>query len=676
MRYKNQANEILDSSRMQLSTLLPSEWTEEHRVLTTDISPFPGRFTYKRTPYLREVVDCLSPYHDAKIIAVMKGSQIGFSTGVIESGIGYIIAESPSNILFLTGHTELAEEAMNKKIDQMIESCGLRSMIKPSIMRMKNQRTGDTSKGKEFPGGSLVAGSASNHKLLRQRSVRYGFIDDFDAAKKSTKESGDTTTMIEQRFAAYGDKMKLFYISTPERKESSNIEPVFLLGDQRRYHLPCPHCGTAIPLYWSVEIDDTDGREKGGLTWRTTAAGLLIPGTVEYVCQSCGVGFDDSNKGELLEAGHWKPMATPSQEGYYSYHISSLYAPPGMYDWEHYVREFIAACPEGQPRREEKYKAFINLVLGETYEKEGESPKANELQKNTRNYEPGVVPEKTSIRDGNGKVVLLTCAADMNGTEDDARLDYEVVAWSESGASYSIIQGSVGTFIYRESTKGMKEDRQKWTYHRGRTYSVWSEFERVLSAIYMTDTDRKMKIFISGLDCGYHSQHAYTFIDKTNMNVFGLKGKDVEVYTKSSTMSDVPAFRIAKERNKLFLVEVNAVKDDLAEIMKLKWDDMARDKQPPGFMNYPQPSKGMYSFKNFFAHYESEHRVFETKPSGAVVARWVKKSSNSQNHFWDVRVYNMAIKDILVSLVCKELKLKYYTWEDYVDLVLQRKKAA
>jgi hypothetical protein len=30
----------------------------------------------------------------------------------------------------------------------------------------------------------------------------------------------------------------------------------------------------------------------------------------------------------------------------------------------------------------------------------------------------------------------------------------------------------------------------------------------------------------------------------------------------------------------------------------------------------------------------------------------------------------MAVRDILVSLVCKELKMKTYGWTDYVDIVL------
>lgn len=668
-RYENQIADILDCARFLLSSVKPSEWCEQHRVMTSDVSPFPGKFSYDRTPYLREIVDCASPNHPAKIIAIMKGAQIGFSTGVIEAAIGWIISQNPGNILFLTGHSDLAEEAISQKIDQMIDSCGLRPFIRPNVLRAKNMRTGDTNKSKEFPGGSLVSGGAGNHKLLRQRSVRYGFIDDFDAAKKSSKESGSTTRMIEQRFAAYSDKMKLYYISTPEQKQVSNIEPVYLLGDQRKYHIPCPCCGEFIALEWSVLIEN-DNKEKGGITWQTDSNNKLIEGSVGYVCQKCSGFFTDANKYELNLQGVWKPTAEPSTIGYYSYHLSSLYAPPGMYDWEHYVRQYLEANPPGLPQKEELQKTFVNLCLGETFEPTGEAPKANELQKNIRPYEIGTLPQKLSDKDGNGNLVLLTCACDLNGVMDDARLDYEVVAWSESGANYSIEHGSIGTFVPREGAKKFKEDRERWTYETGKHNSVWKEFNKVLEKTYITDTGRKMKIFITGVDTGHYTLQAYSFIDSSNFNIVALKGDKENKFRKYGV--DTPVFKHAKERANLFLVEVNQIKDEIASHIKLKWDEGNDDRQPAWFMNYPTPSGGSYLFKNFFSHYEAEHRIVETKEGEGIAARWVKKQDNAQNHFFDVRVYNCVLREILTAMVCRELKIKNFSWGDYVNIVLGR----
>ena len=676
MSFENQFIELLEFTREKrlISTISPSEWVEKNRTMTSENSPFPGKFSYDRTPYLKEPINCLSQNHPAKRIVFMKGAQLGFSTGVIEGGIGWIIAESPGPILFLTGHAELSEEAMNGKIDQMIDSCGLRPLIRPNVIKKKNQRTGDTSKSKEFPGGYLLAGGAGNHKLLRQRSVRYGFVDDFEAAKGHSKESGNTSKMIEQRFAAYADKMKLFYISTPELKQTSNIEPMFLKGDQRRYKVPCPCCGEYIFLFWEISIDGTDDREKGGITWKLDDQGKLKPNSVGYICQKCGSFFDDSQKYEMNKAGFWEPTAESEEVGFYSYHLSSLYAPAGMYDWEHYVRQYLEAHPPGGEIKEDLMKAFRNLCLGETFEQGKKEISANKLQQNIRKYDIGTVPEKLSVADGNGRIVLLTCAADLNGIEQDARLDYEVVAWSESGSSYSVEHGSIGTFIPRENTRKEKVDRERWTYEWNKPRSVWPEFMKVLAAKYPVDGgERKMPIMMGGVDIGHYQHHAYTLLDKLNSPLrVGLKGSAESKIMRFGV--DVPNFRPLKERAGSFLVEVNAVKDDLSELINLNWSPSDDSGQPPGFMNFPIPSDFKYTYPTFFSHYEAETQVTETKEGLGIGARWVKKNSAVQNHFWDCRIYNLVLRDILVEKVCKELKIHKGTWGDYVAALMGRKK--
>lgn len=668
MNYEIVLSEILDFSGYMLSDIMPSTWNEHNRTMTSAVSNFPGKFNYDLTPYLKEIVNLLHPSSPAKRIAIKKGAQIGFSTGVIEAGIGWIISENPGNTLFLTGNSTLSEEAMSGKIDQMIDSCGLRPLIKPSVLRKRNQRTGDTNKSKEFPGGSLVAGSANNHSLLRQRSCKYGFIDDFEDARKSASDTGNTRILIEQRFASYSDSMKLFYISTPETKEGSNIEPVYLLGDQRKYFIPCPCCGEYIDLQWSVDTKVEKG-SAGGIVWKLDEVGKVIEGSVGYRCQLCGGFFDDRNKSELLRLGEWRATATASTVGYFSYHLSALYAPPGMFDWAHYVNQYLEADPPGGTRKEDLYQSFVNVVLGECYEPIGEAPKANMLQKNIRNYEIGIVPERVSMKDGNGKILLLTCACDLNGTEDDARLDYEVVAWSESGASYSVMMGSIGTFIPLEGSKKYKVDREHWTYRHNGSKSVWPVFNEVLETLWKTDTDRTMKIYMSGVDSGHYTEHAYEFVDKKNIiTTVALKGDKENKYRKF--WQNNATFKTGKERGNLYLVDVNMIKDQLAQIMKLRWDEGNDDSQPALFMNYPTPSGGKYLFENYFSHFESEMRKESRSKSGEIEGwMWQKVQGNSQNHFWDVRVYNMVLRDILVMLVCKEAKVKNYSWVDYVEIM-------
>lgn len=671
---QEQIEDVLESARYLISNVKPSVWTEEHRVMTSGVSPFPGKFSYDRTPYLREIVDCLQRSHPAKEIAVMKGAQIGFSTGVIESGIGYIISEDPGPVLFLTGHADLTEEAMSGKIDQMIDSCGLRSLIRPQVLRARNQRTGDTNKSKEFPGGSVTGGGANNHKLLRQRSAQYGFNDDLEAARNKSGESGNTVDLIRQRYAAYETKKKIYWISTPETTQNSNILPLFLRGDQRRYFIPCPCCGTYIPLFWDV-IANYDEREKAGITWKLDESGYVVPGSVGYICQDCGDFFDEKEKSEFLLRGKWEATAVPAAPGLYSYHLSALYAPPGMSTWEDYVRQYLEACPPNKPVKEDKFQTFTNLCLGEPYQPAGEAPKANDLQNNQIDYSIGMIPEKISEQHGNGKIILITCSCDLNGTPDDARLDWEVVAWSETGSRYSIDHGSIGTFVPREGSKRIKEDRERFTYQHNKPNSVWPIFiDTVVTKIYEVDTGRKMKIFITGVDCGYHTDFAYKFIDLYSGRglIVGLKGKDKNKYIRFS--ADLPSFRPAKERSKLYLVEVGRIKDRLAETIKLRYDNRNDQAQPPGFMNFPLPQGNKYLYKTYFSHFESEHCVIQSESGEGISAMWVKKGSTVMNHFWDVCVYNNVLKDVITSIICKQVGIKNYSWTDYVDIMLGRYK--
>lgn len=664
--YEQQAADIIDASTVRISDMRPSEWAEQNIVMP---KPFPGPLRYDKTPYTREIIDCLAPDHPAREIAVMGAAQFGKTATIITPAVGYIMANDPGNIIMTVGHDDLLTEAMDK-IDEMLDGTGLRSLIRPTAQRAKNQKTGDTNTVKQFPNGYLKLSSASNPKIWRQASYKFGLVDDFDAVKGASKAAGNIRDLILKRFTAYATTKKILYVSSPELKQTSNILQVYKLGDQRKFMVPCPCCGEFIELLWTVEGKKG---QMAGITWKDSDAGLLIEDSVGYICQVCGGFFTDQNKFDFVNRGYWRPTATPSRPDFFSYHMSALYSPHGMTSWADYVYKWKEIHPPGEQRKEEEYQTFVNLNLGDPYEQTGEAPKANELQKNIRPYDVGVIPEHLSEQDGNGKIVLLTCAADLNGVEDDARLDYEIMGWSESGSSYSVTHGSIGTFIPRENTLRNKKDRERWSYFHSKPNSVWPAFREVLNKKYQTDTGRNMAVFITGVDCGHYTNHAYDFLDKPNVSqglVVGLKGIKDQDFRKFGI--DTATFRPAKERASLYLLEVNQIKDYVSRLIKLKWDYGQDQFQPAGFMNYPTPEHGLYLFNNFFEHYEAEHRIIESKEGESVAARWVKKTSVAQNHFWDVRVYGHAVRDILVSIICKELKMKTYGWADYVDVVLGR----
>jgi phage terminase large subunit GpA-like protein len=607
MTYSHQAWEVLEAARVSISNIKPSDWAEKNVIMSGSI---PGPLRYDRTtPYTREIIDCFASDHPAREIAVMGSAQFGKTASVIIPAIGYLIANDPGNIIMTVGHEDLMEDAM-QRVDFMLDSTGLRKSIRSSANRARNTKSGDTNSIKEFPNGYFKLSGASNPKIWRQSSYKYGFIDDYDAVKSASKEAGSVRDLITKRFTTFHETRKILYMSSPELEQTSNILEVYLLGDQRKFMVPCPCCGEYIELLWSTTGPDD---APAGITWQLDDSGKLIEDTVGYTCQKCLGFFTDQKKIEYVSKGFWRPTATPFRPDFVSYHMSCLYSPAGMSDWLHYVYKYLECNPPGKPRIESKYQTFLNLDLGLPYRASGEAPKANDLQKNIRNYEIGTIPESISEKDGNGKIVLLTCACDLNGIVEDARLDYEIVGWSESGSSYSIAHGSIGTFVPREGAKKIKEDRARWTYEHNAPNSVWREMDKVLSEKYKTDTGRSMRILMAAIDTGHYTEQAYYYIDTANgrlptCRVTGFKG-DKSKFIRLS--ADLPTFKPAKERPNLYIIEVNAVKDDLASLIKLRRQD--GELQPPGFMNFPIPSDGKYLLTNYFSHYEAEHRVLSAK---------------------------------------------------------------
>jgi phage terminase large subunit GpA-like protein len=670
-------DEVFDAALFQLSDILPSDWSEKYRIMTSEVSNQQGPFSFKNSPYTLKIINTIAQNHPARVIVIMKGAQIGLSTSFIENAIGYIISEAPSNILFLVGHDDLVKKAM-AKVDNMLSTTGLRAsgVIRSNANRTTNNKTGDNDTLKEFAGGSLTLGP-TNHKSLRQASYKYGFIDDFEAMRSSSKESGDTVALIKQRFASFANTYKLCFISTPEVEETSNIKGEYEKGDKQKYHIPCPCCDELITLEWESECKNSEV-ERAGITWKLNEYGQLIEDSVGYICQLCGGFFDESHKNDFLlpvEFGgraDWFPTElNPKDPDYISFHISALYAPSYMFGWKHYVKQYLDANPVGADRDEAKHQTFMNLVLGLPYKMEGKKTSAKDLQKNIRQYQIGTIPDKLSISDGNGRIVLITIGADMNGKEDDARIDWEIVGWSESGSSYSIDQGSVGTFIPGESKQAVKVDRKKWTYRIGLENSVWPILEEIANRVLIRDSNNKTERIHAGcLDTGYFTtDYAYPYIEHSSFAWFGVKGdKATEIGIQQN--ADYKPFHRAKERSDLWILNVNLYKDHLATSMGKTWSEFLGSKQPGGFMNFPTPSDGKYLYHSYFIHFEGEEKISD---KGKFV--W-KKVQGKQNHFWDCRVYNMAARDLAIDEIFRhpEIKITNGTYADFVRLINSQNK--
>ena len=92
--------------------LLVSEWADRYRLLSPKSAAEPGRWRTGRTPYLKEIMDHLSPASAVQRVVFMKGSQIG-GTECGNNWIGYVIHMAPGPMMAVAPTVELAKRHSN-----------------------------------------------------------------------------------------------------------------------------------------------------------------------------------------------------------------------------------------------------------------------------------------------------------------------------------------------------------------------------------------------------------------------------------------------------------------------------------------------------------------------------------------------------------------------------------
>ena len=78
---------------------------------------------------------------------------------------------------------------------------------------------------------------------MKSTTVRTLIVDELDEFAANLHSGDDPVKMLDGRTSAYPGSYKRLYISTPTLAGLSRIDELFNKGDQRHYHVPCPHCG-------------------------------------------------------------------------------------------------------------------------------------------------------------------------------------------------------------------------------------------------------------------------------------------------------------------------------------------------------------------------------------------------------------------------------------------------
>lgn len=489
-------------------------------MLSTKEAAEPGPYRVDRTPYVREILECLSPSSDVEEVDVMKGAQIGFTT-VGNVWLGFVIHRAPGPFLYVEPTVESAKAVSKQRIANMIETIpALADRIAPSRAR----DSGNTILMKEFAGGFLKLIGANSGAGFRQVPIRYLFLDDLDGFPPYVEGEGDPEQLGRARTTTFASNRKILKVSTPTLQGASRIARNYERTDQRRYFVPCPHCGHFDWIRWS-RIVWPEGR----------------PREAQLQCEACEQLIPERAKTELLARGEWRPTAEPENPRVRGYHLSGLYSPAGWKTWGDCAEEFLAAKRDGR----EALQSWTNTVLGETWEEQGDSIDDTGLYARREPYEGAPL-----------EVLVVTAGIDVQ----DDRLEVEIVGWGmgeESwGLDYRVLHG--------DPTKDQ----------------VWEQLHEALEQRFERADGAQLGVAGAGLDTNYATHRAYGFARAhAARNVYALRGMAGAGRALVSSPSQKKSGR-QTQPVRLFTVGVDEAKGTLYSRLKLTTPG-------PGYCHFP-----------------------------------------------------------------------------------------
>lgn len=451
------------------------QWADRYAQLSSESSFRTGAYQSDDAPYQKEILDACSDPRMPRVVA-MWGSQLG-KTLTLNNIVGYYIDQDPAPILMLQPTKEMAEAWSKDRFAPMVRDT---PRLRGKVADSKARDSGNTITHKSFAGGHLTIVGANSPAGLASRPIRVLLLDEVDRYPASAGAEGDPMAIAESRTSTFPNK-KIIAVSSPTVKDGA-IGKLWALSDQRSYLIPCPHCGHEQKLLFGGP--DT----PFGLKWDDGR-----PDTAHYVCAACACVIDETDKPLMLKRGRW--VAENPSSMIAGFHLSALYSP--FYRWSELAARFLR--DKGDPL---KLKTFINTILGEFWEEDGEVVDEHVLANHLHPFPRGADPDNDPQPIVPHGVGLLTRSVDVQGD----RLETAVWGWGAGEEAwrvdFEIIPGDPAT------------------------PEPWAVLAREIERTYQHESGATLHVPVTFIDSGgHHTKQVYDFVRaRSGRRVFAIKG--------------------------------------------------------------------------------------------------------------------------------------------------------
>jgi phage terminase large subunit GpA-like protein len=560
-------------------SLTCAEWADMHRVLTTEASAEPGQWRTSRTPYLKEILECLSPNSPYKKVVFKKSSQVG-ATECALNVIGTYADISPCPILYIMPTKDLAKSFSKTRLKPMIDNT---PRLNKKIKSNRERDADNTTLEKSFPGGQITLTGANSSTELASRAIRVLLEDEVDRYPLDVEGEGSPMSLAEKRTQTFGNR-KIFILGTPTIQGASAIDNEVEKTDARKYFVQLPCCEGPRQILEFENLIYEVGKYS----------------EVKYCCANCGALVEERYKPKFLDYAnaHWVATAPENANRELAgFIINGLYSPLGWLSWAQIVKEYEEVKDDPT-----KLKSWTNTVLGESYAEKSDAPPWENLYNRRSHY---------AICSVASEVSFLTAGADVQRD----RIEIEVVGWCKGKVTYSIDYQ-----VFAGDTSAI-------------TNKVWKDLSAYVNKKFHKENGAALGISMLAIDSGYNTNIVYEFCRKFDASrVIPTKGQDsMPTVIRTPSTVDVSLSTGQKVGTiKLWHIGVSVIKSELYGWLR---QENIEGGTPDGYCYFPQ--YGPEYFKGITAE-NMEYKIVK----GYKKYEWVKKFE--RNEPLDCRVYARA----------------------------------
>ena len=571
-----------------------AEWAARYRHIAK--GPERGPWRNERTPYLVEPMQAASSHTPYERVVLWFATQLGKSE-VLYNSVMQRIHTDPQDMMMVQPTLQDAQDHSAKRfLPTIMQTPAMHGKV--AVRKSRDEST--SWRSRSIQGGFTVFfGGANSASSLASKPLGFAVADEVDKWPADVDNEGPPLGLLEERMSNFS-RRKLIIASTCSIKGSSTIEREYLASDQRKYHVPCPHCGERQVLLWGSKTD-------WGIKWLKTDGGKARPETAVYICRHCGAAIQEHHKETMLSGGIWVPEAPGAGLGKRAgFWLNKLYSPLGWKSWASLVEEWEQAQEAKLIGHSAPLKKFLNSSLAETWEETGQGGDAKALAARSEPYELGVVP-----RGG----LMLTMGVD---TQPD-RLEARVWAYGRGEESWLVARHIIyGDPNLDENTEG----------------SPWTRLTEIRRTPIIHSCGAQMVIEATGVDTGGHNTHAvYTYCrNHAHANVLAIKGASQAnrpVIGKPSMIDVTWRGKTMPRSLRLWPIGTDTAKHLLYGRMRIT-------QVGPGYVHVPDSLKTTDEFEQMTAA-----RLMPVVVQGKSALRWITPSGKREEG-GDAMVYAYA----------------------------------